>query len=140
MFIFNGKICKLLVVWLAVAVCALIAGCDAGSNGPISTELSNGAGYKIALGSSAEIISVSADTVITAVIYEPDGSPIRDGEEVFFASSEEGEFADSPVNTKNGTAITTYKAGDAPMKYHTITVSCRGAVASINVMVTPSNY
>lgn len=118
----------------------LFVGCDGGSNNPVSTGISTGTGYKIQLASSVEMVSVSGSSVITAEIFEPDGSPIRDGEDVLFASSEGGTLSDTNVQTKNGKAVITYTAGDTPMRYDNISASCNGATAIIRIWVIPQTF
>ncbi len=119
---------------------AILGGCDGGSTGPVSTALSSESGYQIKLASSVEQVSVGGQSIISAVILEPDGSPIRDNEEVMFASSEGGSLSDNLVTTKGGQAMVTYTAGDTPMRYDNISATCRGAVAVIQVLVLPQTY
>ena len=141
MFKYREKFHKLVILPLAAVMCVFFAGCDAGSNGPETTGLSGGSGYRIELASSFESVAVGANTIFTAVIYEPDGMPIRDGEEVVFASTEKGSFSDVSVSTKGGTAVTTYTAeGEGPAKYHIVSVACHGAIASYKLVVTPENF
>ncbi|GAB4275061.1 MAG: hypothetical protein Kow0029_15890 [Candidatus Rifleibacteriota bacterium] len=136
----TGNAVKI-VLFSLVAVCLFFTGgCSGGSNNPVSTELSTGAGYKIKLASSLENVTAGGSSIITAVIYEPDGSPVRDNEEVLFASGEGGSFSESTVTTKNGTASTIYTAGEASMKYDNITASCRGATAFIQVWILPATF
>lgn len=136
----SGKKHIFIFAALAVIICAIFTGCDAGSNGPIMTEAAGGSGYRIQMASSLDSIAVDGSTTITAVIFEPDGSPIRDNEDVLFASSEGGSFTDSVVKTANGQASVNYTAGNTPMKYDTITASCRGAIANIPVWILPANF
>lgn len=119
---------------------AMLVGCDAGSTGPVSTTLSSESGYRMQLASSVDQVAVGGQSIITAVIYEPDGSPIRDNEEVMFASSEGGSLSNNTVMTKGGQAMVTFTAGDTPMRYENISVTCRGAVAVIQVLVLPQTY
>lgn len=137
----SSKTLKIVLFFcLLVTLAYGLNGCSSGSNSPVATDLSSGTGYRIKLASSLSTVTVSGSAVITAVIYEPDGSPIRDDEEVLFASSEGGSFSDSPVKTKSGTVSTVYTAGSTPMKYDSITASCRGAVAVLQVWVLPATY
>lgn len=127
-------------VFLLILVVSMISGCSGGANDPVSSSISSEPGYKIQLSSSVGTVSVGGQTVITARIFEPDGSPIRDDEQVIFASSEGGSFSDNNVTTKNGQAMTSFTAGDTPMRFDNITASCRGAVATVQVWVLPQIF
>ncbi len=131
---------KTSLLFALVLALAAICGCDAGSNSPVTTDLSTGPGYKIQLASSLSSVKVGATTTLTAVIFEPDGTPIRDGEEVSFGSSEKGSFSDNPVKTSGGTAVVIYTAGDYPMKYDSVTASCHGATAQLQIVIVPENF
>lgn len=131
------KVSLLFTLMLAIAA---VCGCDAGSNSPVATDLSTGNGYKIQLASSLSSVKVGATTTLTAVIYEPDGTPIRDGEEVHFGSSEKGSFSDNPVKTSGGTAVVTYTAGDFPLKFDSVSASCHGATAQLQIEIIPEGF
>jgi hypothetical protein len=115
---------------------AMMVGCDAGSTGPVSSGLSSETGYRINLASSVDMVSADSQSVITAVIIEPDGTPIRDNEEVMFACSQGGTLSDNLVMTKGGQAMVIFTAADIA-GYGIITATCRGAVADIKVVVVP---
>ncbi|HNX74900.1 MAG TPA: hypothetical protein PLM07_15475 [Candidatus Rifleibacterium sp.] len=119
---------------------AVLSGCDAGSNGSVATDLSSGSGYRIQLASSLESVKVGGSSTLTVVVFEPDGTPIRDGEEVSFASSEKGSFSDNTVKTSGGTAVVTYTAGDYPMKYDSVSATCHGATAVLQIVIVPENF
>ena len=135
------KYLRIFVAGIAM-LCALavFAGCDAGSNGPVATDLSTGSGYRIQLASSFNSVKVGGSSTLTVVIFEPDGTPIRDGEDVSFASSEKGSFSDNTVKTSGGTAVVTYTAGDYPMKYDSVSATCHGATAVLQILIVPENY
>lgn len=129
------------VFFLALlGIAMLFCGCDAGSNGPITSDLSTGEGYKIKLASSVASVKVGGKATLTAVIFEPDGSPIRDDEDVYFSSSENGALSDDSVKTLGGTAVVTYTAGEHAMRFDTITASCHGAISSVQVDIVPENF
>lgn len=125
---------------LAILFAGSFVGCDGGATNPISTALSSETGYKIQLSSSIDTVSVGGKAIITATILEPDGSPIRDDETVFFASSEGGSFSDNPISTKNGQATVAYTSSDTPMRFDNITASCHGAIATINIWILPQSF
>ena len=118
----------------------LLSGCNAGSNNPVSSGFPAGSGYKINLTSAVNTVTAGATSVITAQIIEPDGSPVRDDQDVVFSSSIGGSFSDSPVKTKNGSVTVTYTAGDTPMQLDSISASCNGAIATIQIMVLPQTF
>lgn len=133
------KFSKSLVLAVILAG-ALMVGCSGGSNDPVSSAISTEPGYKIQLAAAPGTVSVGGQAVITAKIYEPDGSPIRDNEPIIFASSEGGTFSDSDVTTKNGQAMVSYTAGDTPMRFDNVTASCRGAIATVQIWVLPQAF
>lgn len=117
-----------------------LSGCDAGSNSPISTGLSAGSGYKIQLGSSLSSLKPGGTSALTAVVFEPDGSPIRDGESVVFTSSEKGSFAEDTVKTTGGTAVVVYTAGNYSYRFDTLTATCHGATANLQILISSENF
>lgn len=137
------KICRAfnitLFLGMLIATCLVLSGCDAGSNNPTATELSTGTGYNIKIISYAEMVAVNGTNIITVAVFEPDGSPIRDNEDVIFACPDGGSFSESPVKTLNGQASTVYTADDTPNKYATIQVTCRGTGATIPIIIVPAN-
>jgi hypothetical protein len=134
------KIRKIISFICIAGLSLFLTGCDAGGNNPVSTGLSEGPGYKIQLASSVEMVSVRGSSVITAQVFEPDGSPIRDGEKVLFATSEGGSLSDTEVETEGGKASITFTADDTPMRYENITASCRGATAVLQIWVLPQTF
>lgn len=137
---YRIKIRKIMSFICVLGLSLFLTGCDAGGNNPVATALSEGTGYKIQLASSVEMVSVRGSTVITAQVFEPDGSPIRDGETVFFATSEGGSLSDDEVETKGGQATITFTADDTPMRYENISASCRGANAVLQIWVLPQTF
>ncbi len=120
---------------LVVVSIFVLSGCDAGSNNPVASDISSGNGYKIQLASSSESVKVGGTTTLTAVIFEPDGSPIRDGQKVYFSSSEKGSFSDQNVETSGGTAVVTYTASEN-IGFDTVTATCQGAISSRQIIVS----
>ncbi len=121
---------SLVLVWLPV-----LTACDAGSNSPVATDLSAGNGYNIALAPSIETVKTGGTSTLTVVIFEPDGSPIRDGEKVYFASYLKGSFSDDSVETSGGTAVVTYTASEN-IGLDTVTATCHGAISSCQIIVS----
>ncbi len=127
---------KILLFSLLLAMLLVLSACDSGSSGPVSSPLSSGPGYNIQLASSDGDLMVGATTTLTAVIYEPDGTPVRDGVDVFFGSSRKGSFSDNPVKTSGGKAVVTYTAGDVHGYQDEVTATCNGAIAKVNIAIT----
>lgn len=127
---------KILLFSLLLAMLLVLPACDSGSSGPVASPLSSGPGYNIQLASSDGDLMVGATTTLTAVIYEPDGAPVRDGVDVFFGSSLKGSFSDNPVKTSGGKAVVTYTAGDIHGYEDEVTATCNGAIAKVNIAVT----
>ena len=127
---------KILLFSLLLAILLVLSACDSGSSGPVSSPLSSGPGYNIQLASSDGDLMVGATTTLTAVIYEPDGTPVRDGVDVFFGSSRKGSFSDNPVKTSGGKAVVTYTAGDVHGYQDEVTATCNGAIAKVNIAIT----
>lgn len=120
---------------LVLAFLPLLTGCDAGSNSPVATDLSAGNGYKISLASSIDTVKTGGTSTLTVVIFEPDGSPIRDGEKVYFASSLKGTFSEDSIETSGGTAVVTYTASEN-IGLDTVTATCHGAISSRQIIVS----
>lgn len=131
---------RVLIIVALVASGLVFPGCDGGGAGPITSSLSTEPGYKMLLASTVDRVSVGGQAVITARIYEPDGSPIRDDEEVLFASSEGGKLSEEKVTTKGGQAMVQFTAGDTPMRFDNISATCRGAMAIIQIWVLPQSF
>lgn len=127
---------KLVLFSLLLVMLLVLPACDSGSSGPVSSPLSSGPGYNIQLASSDGDLMVGATTTLTAVIYEPDGTPVRDGVDVFFGSSRKGSFSDNPVKTSGGKAVVTYTAGDVHGYQDEVTATCNGAIAKVNIAIT----
>ncbi len=127
---------RLFLFSLLLSMLLVLPACDSGSSGPVTSPLSTGPGYNIQLAASDEDLMVGATTTLTAIIYEPDGAPVRDGVEVFFGSSLKGSFSDNPVKTSGGTAVVTYTAGDIHGYQDEVTASCKGAIARVNIAIT----
>ncbi|MFZ5952128.1 MAG: hypothetical protein ACOYXC_15595 [Candidatus Rifleibacteriota bacterium] len=141
MFSAKKYISRSIFLLISVFSLALILnGCDGGGSSPVSSSISSEPGYKIQLGATADRVSVGGQAVITARIYEPDGSPIRDNEDVMFASSEGGKLSDEKVSTKDGQAMVVFTAGDTPMRFDNISASCRGAIATVQIWVLPQTF
>ena len=117
----------------------VLPACDSGSSGPVASPLSTGPGYNIQLAASSSALKPGATTTLTAVIYEPDGAPVRDGIDVFFDSSQEGSFSDNPVKTSGGMAVVTYTAGTAPWQLDKVSATCKGATANVEITLTSEN-
>jgi len=130
---------KLFLFSLLLVTLVVLPACDSGSSGPVASPLSTGPGYNIQIAASDEDLMVGATTTITAVIYEPDGAPVRDGVDVFFGSSLKGSFSDNPVKTSGGTAVVTYTAGAAPWQLDKVSATCRGATANVEITLTSEN-
>ncbi|GAB1353627.1 hypothetical protein MASR1M12_23630 [Erysipelotrichia bacterium] len=130
---------RLFLFSLLLSMLLVLPACDSGSSGPVTSPLSTGPGYKIQLGASSSALKPGATTTLTAVIFEPDGAPIRDGIEVFFDSSQKGSFSDNPVKTSGGTAVVTYTAGAAPWQLDKVSATCRGATANVEITLTSEN-
>ena len=135
--IYFKRLFKAFSIFLLVIATSIFAGCDGGSNNPVSSGISTEPGYRIQLASSFGTVAAGASSVITAKVYEPDGSPIRDGEEVIFASSEGGKFSEEKATTKDGVATVQYTAGDKVGISDSISASCRGAVAILPIVISP---
>lgn len=127
---------KLFLFSLLLVTLVVLPACDSGSSGPVASPLSTGPGYNIQIAASDEDLMVGATTTITAVIYEPDGAPVRDGVDVFFGSSLKGSFSDNPVKTSGGKAVVAYTAGDIHGYQDEVTATCNGAIAKVNIAVT----
>ena len=134
--IYFKRLFKAFSIFLLVIATSIFAGCDGGSNNPVSSGISTEPGYRIQLASSFGTVAAGASSVITAKVYEPDGSPIRDGEEVIFASSEGGKFSEEKATTKDGVATVQYTAGEK-VGFDNISASCRGAVAIVLIVISP---
>ncbi|MDD3146374.1 MAG: hypothetical protein PHD82_03645 [Candidatus Riflebacteria bacterium] len=130
---------KILFSLAVIASLSFLSGCDAGSNDPVATAVSTGNGYKMQLAASLTSVRVGGTSTLTAVVFEPDGSPIRDGEEVFFAA-ERGKFSDDSVKTSGGTAVVTFTAGENPLNLETVTATCHGAISSLQIIIVPEKF
>jgi len=127
---------KVLLFSLLLAMLVVLPACDSGSGDPVASPLSTGAGYNIQLATSDEDLMVGATTTLTAIVYEPDGAPVRDGVEVFFGSSMKASFSDNPVKTSGGTAVVSYTAGDIHGYEDEVTATCKGAIAKVKIAIT----
>lgn len=127
---------RLFLFSLLLVMLVVLSACDPGSSGPVASPLSTGPGYKIKLAASDEDLMVGATTTLTAIIYEPDGAPVRDGVEVFFGSSLKGSFSDNPAKTSGGKAVVSYTAGDIHGYEDEVTATCNGAIAKEKIAIT----
>ncbi len=130
---------KLFLFSLLLVALLVLSACDSGSSGPVASPLSSGQGYKIQLAASSSALKPGATTTLTAVVFEPDGAPIRDGIDVSFDSSQKGSFSDNPVKTSGGTAVVIYTAGTAPWQLDKVSATCRGATANVEITLTSEN-
>ncbi len=127
---------KLFLFSLLLAMLLMLPACNSGASGPVATPLSSGQGYKIQLAASNSRLMAGATITLTAVIFEPDGAPIRDGIDVFFGSTQKGSFSDNPAKTSGGTAVVTYTAGETPGYQDRVSATCKGAIANLDIDIT----
>ena len=135
-----NRIAKISLFSMFLALLIILPACDSGSSGPVASPLSIGPGYNIKVAASSSALKPGATTTLTAVIFEPDGTPIRDGIDVFFDSTQKGSFSDNPVKTSGGTAMVTYTAGTAPWQLDKVSATCKGATANVDITITSEGY
>ncbi len=129
----------------------VLTGCGSSSNDPIvASSLSEGSGYTIKMLSSVETVPPGGTALISAAVFNPEGKPVGDDEQVFFSSNLEGTFeglTDGVAKTKNGVATAIFKSpatdsnADKPQasRANRIFASYKGALSYVEItMVSPS--
>ncbi len=136
---------SLLLLALCLTVCSIfhLAGC--GSNGPETSGIPSGSGYRISLSTSLTTVPLGGTTVIQALVIDGKGTPIADKERVMFSSNVGGTFEGgidaSNSETNEGVAAIVYRAPmkntdkPSPPKMETISAAYGGAVSSIEILL-----
>ena len=138
-----------LMVGFLLSLAGLLSGCGGSSNDPVSSGAISGTGYKIRLGSSAEVISPGGTVVLTAMVFDPNDNPVPDGSLVLFSSAEVGTFegaTDGKVETTGGVATVVFRSSETtnadkpqPSKANRLFASYAGAVVFVEIiMVSPT--
>ncbi len=136
----NMSLSRVAAFLVLSAFFIIVSGCDAGSDGPTSSGLSSGSGYRIELAASHSTLKAGATPTLTVVVFEPDGAPIRDGVDVFFSSSLKGSFSDDSIKTAGGIAAVTYTAAEAPWREDQVSATCQGAIATVKIAIVAENF
>lgn len=134
-----------------IVTAVLFSGCSS-SDGPFSSELTVGDGYKVTMAGTQEQIYSGGRLQLFVTIRDPQGNPVPDEEKaVVFTSSLEGttfEGAEEGVaDIKGGVANVVVawedasddEARDAP-SYMYVTASYRGAFATCKILAITDSY
>lgn len=134
-----------------IAAAVFFSGCGS-SDGPFSSELATGDGYRVNLSGTQEQIYSGGRLQLFVTVRDPQGNPIPDEEKaVVFTSSLDGttfEGAEEGVaDIKGGVATVVVawedtsedEARDAP-SYMYVTASYRGAFATYKILAITDSY
>ena len=131
---------------LLIALCVL-SGCGS-SNGPTSSGLPDGGGYRINISAAAQVVPPGGTTILQVYVVDSGGVPVKDGEIVLFSSNIGATFdvGDSSLTagqakTLKGVAQVIYRAPteatnpDVGNRSDLVSVSYLGAVSTVEIQM-----